>query len=243
MGNQSAKVERHVDTCIGTSKWLAIEVDTERAKHFASTPALSKRVRRDEDRRKGARRFRLEEAKALGQFAWNKVTQGHVVCETDEPNSGQCLVAICALNHVAGHDHNLGLHVTAPALVGERDRVAGAEETIRPALVNERIMPEAVGHFCRACLTYQRDMVHIGRTVSPLERPRQRCCRFALVESPHRNSLVRQIGRKRFQQRRDMVPIVERCLKGWRNMGSVRTPREIVRHHNETTITAALQRS
>lgn len=40
-----------------------------------------------------------------------------------------------------------------------------------------------------------------------------------------------------------MVPIVERCLKGRCNMGSVRTPREIVRDHNETTITAALQRS
>ena len=154
----------------------------------------------------------------------DEVAQADVVDQHDEPDRGARLLRRRAHRNVASHYRDLALEVDAPGLVGQRDRVARSEEGIRPALIHQRVGPEALRHLGAARLAHQLDVVDVGRTVDPLVGARQR--RHAAggveVEMAARAAVVQAVGQFG-QLRRDKAPVVERRLQRRRDaVGHVR---------------------
>ncbi|MCY1169992.1 hypothetical protein D9M73_100470 [compost metagenome] len=236
MRDQRAEIEGHVDRRRHAPERPAVEIDHQRAVQFAVLPPVAQRLGRDEHRRKGAGGLGLEEPEALGEFPRNQVAQAHVIGQPDQPHRRQRFLAGGPLRHVARHHHHFALEIAAPAFVRQRDRRARPQKPIGPALIHQRIMPEAVGQLRRARLPHQGDMVHIGRSVRPLVRARQGCRRLMLVEAPHRNHLMFQIGAEILQIGQQPLPIVEGGLQRRRDVRSIGIPGEIVGNHDELAV-------
>ena len=79
MRNEASKVERHVDASFGLAERFIVEPRLERQMHHGARPRVAQFVGGHCDRRERAGRFRLEESKALCQFARNQVPERHVV--------------------------------------------------------------------------------------------------------------------------------------------------------------------
>ena len=243
MRNELAKVERHIDTGIGAAKRLAIEIDTQGAMQFHAVPTLAQPIGRYEHWRKGAGRFGLEKAETLGEFARDQGAQRDIVGQSNKPDRLSGFGQRRALWDIAHHDNDFGFHIATPVFIGQRYGVACAEKAIRSALIHQRVMPETIRHLGIARLTDQRDMVHIGRAIGPLVCARKRCGGIAFMKTHHRNRLMRQVGSKVAQRRFQPVPVIQRRLKRWGDMGCVCAPGEIVRNDEEMAIAARFERS
>ena len=171
---------------------LAVEINIKRADQLAILPAFTQRRRRHQHGRQGRSGLGLNEAEALGQFIGDQATQRNIVDQADQANGLQCFLAAGALAHVAGDDDDFGFEIEAPNGIMEGDGFAWAQELVAAALIHQRILPETFRQFGAACPADQFDMVHIGRSVGPLERAWQGCRGGALVEPRMRNRVVRQ---------------------------------------------------
>ena len=241
MRDERAEVEGHVLARLDAAEGLTVEVDVKLAVELAVPPPVAQRIGGHEHGRKGAGRLGLEEAEALRQLAGDQPTQRHVVGQADEADCGERLFTACAQRYVASHDDDLRLHVAAPALVAERDRIAGAEEAVRSALIHQRIVPEALRHLGTARLAHQGDVVHIRRAVRPLIGARQRRGGVMFVEAFARDHRMLQVDRQILEVGQIPVPIVERRLQGRHDMARIRTPGEVVRDDDEPAVTLVLQ--
>ena len=241
MRDERAEVEGHILARLDPAEGLAVEVDVELAVKLAVPPPITQRIGGHEHGREGAGRLRLEEAESLGELAGDQAAQRYVVGQADEADRGERLFAARAQRHVAGDDDDLRLHVAPPALVAERDRIAGGEEAVRPALIHQRIVPEAVRHLGPARLPHQCDVVHIGRPVRPLIGARQRRGGVMFVEAFARDHRMLQVSRKILEVGQIPAPIVERRLQRRHDMARVRAPGEVVRDDDEPAVTLVLQ--
>ena len=84
-------------------------------------------------------------------------------------------------------------------------------------------------------------MIDISRTVRPLIRARQRCGGVMFVETFAGNDGMFQIGRKRLQSGRKLLPIVKCGLQTRDDVRGVGIPSKIVRHDNQMSVTTRLQ--
>ncbi|VXC98092.1 conserved hypothetical protein [Sphingomonas sp. 8AM] len=241
MRDQRPEVESHVLARLGTAERRAVHLDQQAAVQLAVTPPLAQRRRCHEHRREGRGRLGLQKAEPLGEFGRDQVAQRHVVGQPDQPDRVQRLFARRTQRHVAGDDHHFALQIAAPILVGERDRIARAEEAVRPALIHQRIVPEAVGQLRATRLPHQCDMVHVRRPIDPLVSARQRRGGVMFVEALARDRLVAQIDRQQLERGGNLRPVVERGLQRRADMPGIGIPGQIVRYDDQATVAPLLQ--
>ena len=190
-----------------------------------------------------AGRLGLDETEALGEFGGDQVAQRYIVDQPDQADLAQRIRCRNALRHIAGDHADLGLHVAAPSLIGEHDRLARAAQVVAAALIHQRIVPEAFGQLCPARLAHQLNVIDVGRAICPLIGPRQWCGGFALVKAFARDRAVLKLGGKCAQGRLMPLPIVKRGLKRRHQVIGRGEPGQIVRNHDQAAIAAMRKRS
>ena len=238
MGNQLREVESHVDAAFGLAERRAIVFHQQGQVQLAAVPGLAQLVRRHGDRRKGARRFGLEETETLGQLTRDQPAQRDIIDQHDEADGFGRLLDRTTGRRVPGDDGDLAFHVTAPGRVTQRDIGARREKGVGAALIHQRIGPESGRHFGIAGLADQFDVIDIGRAVSPLEGARQRRQGLALMETLARDGLALQLVRQRAQGRLAAFPIIQRRLQRRGNLTRVGTPGQIMGDHDKAAVAA-----
>ena len=240
MGDEAGEIEGGVQRRIGAAEGGAVEVDAERQVDEAVLPVGAEFVGRDGDRGEGAGGFGLEEAEALGKFAGDEAAQRHVVAEQDQLDVEGGLFLADAHRHVIGDHRDLAFHVEAPGGIAQRDRIAGAEETVRAALIHQGVVVETLGHRVAARGADEFDMVDIGRTIRPLIGARQRAFAVMLVEAEGGDRAELHLPRQRFQLRAVDVPLVERGLQRRRDAGGIGGARQVAADDDEAAIARAV---
>ena len=151
---------------------------------------------------KAARGLRLEEPEALPQLRRNEIAQADVVDEHQQSDVAAGVGGLRRHRHVAGDDGDFGLEVDAPGFVGEQDVVARAQHVVGRALVHQRIGPELGRHRRAARAPHELDVVHVRRTIRPLDTP------AAAAPSPSADRTARRPtgGRRRARPRSRRAP-------------------------------------
>ena len=218
-----AEIEGHVDAGIGRPNGLPFRSTMQRPVQLAAVPGVAQLVGRHRHRREGRGRLRLEEAEALGQLA----PGSGCASDTSLTSMTRRIAASAssrrrAHRHVAGDHGDLGLQVDAPGFVGQRDRVARAEEAVRAALVHQRIGPEALPASRRRapCAPARRG------SHRPSRRPTDRRAAAAQAQScswkrarRHR-AVLELLGQIAAACGATRVPVVERRLQRRRDVGA-----------------------
>ena len=204
------------------------------AGQLRTVPGRAQLVRRHRDRREGRGRLRLEEAEALGELGRDQPTQRHVVDQHDEfdvraRGRGPTPIGTSSVTTATSASRSRPRLPSPGNGIGSR----GAEESVRAALVHQRIGPERGGHLGAARPAHQRHMIHIGRAVGPLVGARQRrgasCSWKRKRGSDAGLELVRQTARAAARP----LPIVERSLQRRGDVARLRSAR--VRSRETTT--------
>ena len=240
MRNEIGEAEGGIDAGIGAAERLAVVIDHQRQMDDAARPRIAQFVGRHRDRAERAGGLGLEEAEALGQFARDQAAQADVVDQHHQLDVIGRIVLRHAHGHVVGDDRDLAFHVAAPLGVAQRDVVARGKEAVAAALVHQRVVVEALGHFGAARLADQFDMVDVGRAVGPLIGAGQRRMRLALVEAFARHGFVLHIGIERFEPRGDLRPIVECMLQRRGDVVRRAVAREVLGHDHELAVAGAV---
>ncbi len=147
-----------------------------------------------------------------------------------------------AHRHVAQDHDDLAFEVDPPRLVRHRHRIAGAEEAIGSALVDQRVGPERRRHFGAARLPHQFDVVHVGRAVRPLVGARKRGGAIMLVETEGRHGAVLQLLGEVLKLRRVALPVVECGLECRHDEECIGGAGQIPRDHDEPAVPALFER-
>jgi hypothetical protein len=239
----AAKAEAGIDAGIGPAEGLAVKIHMQRQVDDAVFPGVTQFVRRDGNRREGARRLGLEEAETLGEFAGDQPAQRHVIAQHDELDVGRRLRLGDAHRHVIGDDGDLPFHVTAPGDIAQRDGIAGAEEGVTAALIHQRIVIETFRHFSAPRFAHQFDVIDIGRSIRPLIGARQWAFAIMLVETEGGYAAQLHLLSQKLEARGHMFPVVQRRLQGRGNRRGIRGARQVFRNDNETPVSGTVFKS
>ena len=168
MRDELAEIEGHVDAGLGFAKRLTVQERQQGQVHFRTPPGIAEFVRRNGDRRKGARRLGLKKSETLGEFAGNQLSQRDVVNDHDQLDMAGRVLRADAHRHIARYDGDFGFEINSPVLARRKDRLMRTDERIGTALVHQRVRPETLRHFGATRLAHEFDMIDVSRAVGPL---------------------------------------------------------------------------
>ena len=241
MGNQLEEAEGHIHPGFGRTEQRTIEVSQKRQMHFAITPVIAELVRGDGHRRESARRFGLEETKALGQLRRNEVTQAHVVDQHQQFDVTGGPLRAYPHRHIIGDDGHLRLEIDPPLLRSHDNRPTGSQKAVGAPLIHQRIVPEALRHLGAAGLAHQLHMVDVGAAISPLVGARQRreARRFVKGKRVGHTALVKLLIDS-LKPGGNLGPLVEGGLQRRGNLSHPHRPGQIPAHHHQSAIALAI---
>src|SRR5690606_2681444 len=146
----------------GFAKQLSVQAGPQGEMNPAISEGLAEFIRGDCNGGKSRGRLGLVKPETFRQFGGDEVSQRDVVDDHQQLDVVAGGVGTGSHRYVVRYDGGFGFHVDAELLAGYADVVAGPQEVVGAALVDERVVPETVRHLGAPGFAHQLDMVHIG---------------------------------------------------------------------------------